>query len=206
MVVAKTKRNFLRRHVITSFFLLLVTLIVLCIPAYFIYEKVALELNRRAFTKARLAIDTAYSDITAQVGQPYSHQSKNTCSRGYVDAWEQVTSCSVDIDFIYKVSSLQESDNLDAKMVSIISKSKYLKTAPAPPSHIQVTLAPGATPDTSVHYYKAVGGMICIYRHVYGSDSGATSVAHLNLEPNDFYITFGCSELARNQYYPLAGN
>jgi hypothetical protein len=202
--MAKTKNgNFFRRHAVTTVLLSMLVLIILLIPSYFIYEKVALELNRRAFIKARQAIDAAYADIIAQLGQPQSYQSKNSCSKGYINDFEQIMSCSVDIDFKYKVASQQESDALDQKIVSIISKSKYLTVAPAPPEKNFVTLAPGEKPDTSVHYFKSPGAIICTYRHIYGSDEESTSSLNIKLAPNDFYATFGCTGGARHQYYPL---
>lgn len=202
MASTKTKRpGFIKRHKVLTSLLLLLGLIVLSIPAYFIYEKVALELNRRAFTKARQAIDVAYASITAQLGQPYAHTSTNTCSKGYNGPFTEVISCSVDIDFKYRVLSQQASDALDQKIVSIISASKDLKATTSPEKNTVTNLAPGAKPDTSVHWYKVTGGLLCAYRHVYWNDSLTTSLLHLHLNQDDFYVTFGCSSQARAEYY-----
>ena len=70
-VVAKPASNKLKRFLFWTkshkFYSLLV-LIVLLISGVFVYQKVALELNKRAFAQARTTIDTVYADIVAQVG------------------------------------------------------------------------------------------------------------------------------------------
>ena len=66
-----------RTHKIYS----LLILIVLLIAGIFVYEKVALELNRLAFKSAQHAIDTVYEDIVKGVGQPDNSKATNECSR-----------------------------------------------------------------------------------------------------------------------------
>ena len=182
----------------------LLILIVLLVGGIFVYQKVTLELNRRAFAQARVAIDAVYADIVAQVGQPDNYKRESECSKSYFGPYELRISCSVDTDFIYAVKDQQEADAKTAKINEIVDKQQSrLRPTSAPKSDIYVNPAPG-DPDTntSINYYKGPGGLLCIFKYVYDTPTDTyLQLVHPDSKKS-FYVTTGCTGNAKNQYYP----
>lgn len=178
---------------------------VLAVGGFFVYEKVALELNRHAFQQASHAIDTIYADIVAQVGQPDNFRRSSQCSRPNQEFEQGPLSCYMDIDFTYGLEDQAEGVNLNNKIKNIIAKHPdLLKPTPEPPSDIQVTPAPSNYSDSALYWYKSDGGLQCTYGYAYDNPNKT----HLKLLDTHamlktFYGTVGCAGNAKNTYYSL---
>lgn len=185
-----------RAHKFYSLFLLIAILVV----GIFVYEKVALELNRRAFSQARAAIDTIYADIVAQVGQPDNSKRSNTCSRPNVVFGQGSLSCDISTSFIYGVTNEDQANNVFKKTQQIVGQQKTFKPVMLEPA---ITSAPvGNTIYTSAtDRYKAARGIDCTMSYWYDTPR------QTDLEINDkskktFEIMLNCNGWAKDQYYP----
>ena len=202
MVRFQTKsRNFLpwiRRHK----FLSLLYAIVLLVIGVFVYEKVALELNKRAFAQARTAIDTIYADIVAKVGQPDDYKVSNNCSRLSREFEREPIVCNVNTSFIYGVSNEDEANSLFKKIQGFISD---YKTTFKPIKPLSSSITSLLVVNTYYHdaqdYYK-IGVLDCTAKYVYDTpEETYLQLKESRLKP--FYIRIGCSDWARQEYYPL---
>jgi hypothetical protein len=205
MAQQKTKApgppNFFRRHIKLSG---LILIIILGAAGIFIYEKVALELNKRAFQHARTAIDSVYADIVTQVGQPDNFKRTSTCSRSYQELTGYGNaSCDVDTSFIYGETDSNEATSTIKKIQSVIkSNSRFNQTRPLS-SNISDTLVVNSYYHGAQDFYK-FDELDCTAKYVY--DTPADTYLALSKSPNrkTLFIIVGCSGLARDQYYPLA--
>src|SRR3989344_2898298 len=121
LAVGKLKRSlfWVRTHKIYS----LLLLVVLLVAGIFVYEKIALELNKRAFANARTAIDTIYADIVKNVGQPDNYKHENSCSRPNQVYGQGPLSCDVGISIIYALSNKDQASIIFKKVQTIMSQS-----------------------------------------------------------------------------------
>jgi hypothetical protein len=178
-------------------------LIVFAVAGFFVYQKIALELNRRGFQQARSAIDTVYGDIVAKVGPPDNSKSINDCSRPSEEFDQGPLSCSVGADFIYGVSDHNQANNLFRQIQGVIAQHPSLfHLAQALDTSIKDTLVVNTYYHSAQDYYK-MGDMDCSIKYSYDTPSNT----YLSLKGSDskkaFYVAIGCSDWAKAQYYPL---
>src|SRR5437868_15522224 len=109
MALQKTKIfsiGWLKGHKIISFFLL----IILAVAGIFVYEKVAYEMNKRAFAQAKTAIDSVFADIVRQVGPPDDKKFNLKCHAIREVYGDGPTSCTLTIYFIYPIADKARAD------------------------------------------------------------------------------------------------
>src|SRR3989344_7419762 len=145
----------------------LVLAIILLVVGFFVYEKVALELNRLAFKSARHTIDTVYTDLVNEVGPPDNSKTINECSRSHVAIGDGPLSCYIDNEFIYGVKDKTEANNIKQKINTIVSKhSSIFKPTPPPASSIDITPSGSTEINSSIDYYDAAG-LLCAIKYVF---------------------------------------
>jgi len=201
LAVGKLKRSlfWVRTHKLVS----LILAIILVVVGFFVYQKVALELNKRAFANARTAIDTVYADIVKEVGQPDNSKSTNECSRSHVAIGDGPLSCSVNTSFIYDVSNRSEADQLMNDAQKVVKKhTNIFKSVPAPPSSIDITPAISDVNNSEVNYYS-VAGMFCTIKYVYDTPRESDLVLQNSRDKIPYFVAITCSADARNIFYPL---
>ncbi len=110
----------------------LLALVVLGVAGFFVYQRIALELNRLAFKDAQHAIDTLYADIAAQVGQPDDQKQNYYCGGFRGEFGEGPLSCYLDTSFIFGVNDKQQSDQFISKIKNVINAKSSFKPDPKP--------------------------------------------------------------------------
>ena len=201
MVRLQTKnRNFLlwiRRHKFLSLFCVIVLLVI----GVFVYEKVALELNKRAFQQARVAIDTIYADIVAKVGQPDDHKRTGSCSIYTEEFSTGPTFCNIDTSFIYSVTDEGEANRQFKSIQSVISLHKEFKPSQALDSAITSKFVVNTNYYAASDKYKSAG-LDCIVNYVYDTPREISLEIHDNTK-KPLQVVIGCNSLARSKYYPI---
>lgn len=178
--------------------------IVVLILGFFVYLKIDLELNKRAFLQASQAIDKIYADIIKEL-VPQDHKRENECSKSFFGSYVERTHCGVSADFIYAVKDRNEADEIASKIRLIVGRyPKVLRSSPAPKSDIIINLAPG-DPNTNsfIEYYKS-GSLFCVFKYVFDSPSEIYLNLPDNADGRPFYVTTGCSGEAKQTYYPVS--
>ncbi|HET9850429.1 MAG TPA: hypothetical protein VFP35_02280 [Candidatus Saccharimonadales bacterium] len=187
------------RHKITS----LVVLVVLVVIGIFVYQAVAVRIEKHNFEQARAAIDKIYADIVAQVGQPDSHRRTNECSRLSRAFNNGPIYCEVASDLAYGVPGESDANRLKSEIQGTINGSgSIFRSSSAPASDIIVKPAPG-TVNSSVDYYKTHEGVMCSFKYTYDLPS------EIDLSIKDpskkiFELSIGCWGSARKLYYPTS--
>lgn len=203
MLMAKSASGRFRRSVPwarSHKFYSLLLLTVLLVAGIFVYEKVALELNKRAFSQARTTIDTVYADIVAQVGSPDNSKRAAECSASHVIFGQGPISCSVDTDFIYGVSDKSEAIDQFKKIQAVISRNEQFK----PTKTLSLTITDQIVVNSAYHTASdefSSDGLPCIVNYVYDTPR------EIFLTINDkskkpLQIVIGCHGIARAMYYP----
>lgn len=184
-----------------KFFLLVIFLLIVGV---FFYEKIALELNKRAFQQARTSIDTVYADIVAQVGQPDSYKRSNSCSRPNQEFTQGPLSCNVATTMIYGVSNPSEANTKFKSIQTIVNSKKIFKPTSPPADTIRAASVGVITSSTALdHYTINSSKMDCAIKYVYDTPSETSLLLKMNTpEEKAFYISIGCDDWARAQYYP----
>jgi hypothetical protein len=179
-----------------------ITVIVALVLGFFTYQKIALELNKRAFAQARTAIDTIYADIVSQTGVPDEYQRPNSCSRAHQEFTQGPLSCDINSNFIYGVGNEAEANNLFKKIQRIINSHSTF----SPLRHLSTSISDTLVVNTYYHAssdrYRSYG-LDCVVNYIFDTPR------EIDLKIKDpskkpFEITIGCFSLARSQYYPLA--
>lgn len=186
----------IRGHKIIS----LLLFIVLPVAGFFVYEKVALELNKRAFVHARAAIDTVYADIVAQVGPPDNSKRVIECSTSHVTFGQGPISCSVDTDFIYGVSDEGEAVALFRKIQAVISKNKQFK----PTKALSLTITDQTVVNSAYHTASdefSLDGLQCIVNYVFDTPREIFLTINDNSK-KPLQVVIGCHGITRAMYYP----
>jgi hypothetical protein len=193
------KFGFFGRHKITSA-IILVTF--LGIAGIFIYQKIALELNKCNFQHARTAIDSVYADIVRQVGPPDDYKVIDLCSRRYQEftGYGNLT-CHIDKSFIYGVGDEAESNNLFKKIQKNIDLNNEFRSTQMRATSITDTLVVSTDYHTASDKYK-IGSLDCVVNYVFDTPREIDlSIKEQTKKP--FEITIGCFGPARQPYYPL---
>lgn len=178
-------------------------LIILAVAGIFIYEKIALEQNKRAFAEARDAIDTIYKDIVAKVGTPDSSRRTSECSRPSVEIGKGPLSCDVGTDFIYGVADKPEADVLKFRIQNVIGDHPDLFKQIAPPApSFPLNPAPGNNTDSQINYYRTKSGMECSVKYVYDMPR-EIQLSTKDHNEKGIGILIGCFADARTEFYPI---
>ena len=200
--LSKIKRSFfwIRAHKLVS----LVLMVILLILGFFVYQRVTLELNKRAFAQARTAIDAVYEDIVENVGQPDNFKATNECSRSHIAIGDGPLSCYIDNEFIYGVEDKNEANSLRQKIKSTISNhSDVLKPTPQTTSSIDIT--PSGSTETNIfvdHYDSA--GLLCAIKYVFEIPREIALELKRGSNKKPFFVVISCSGDAREIFYPLS--
>ena len=199
MIMAnKSARLWPLRHKLFSVFIL----IVLVVAGFFVYQRIALELNRQGFKQARSAIDTVYADIVAKVGPPDNSKRVNDCSRPNEEFDQGPLSCSIGTDFIYGVSDQNQANDLFKQIQGVIAQHPSLfHLTQALDTSIKDTLVVNTYYHSAQDYYNTAG-MDCSIKYTYDT------AREIDLSINDptkksFEVNIDCSGWAKAQYYPL---
>lgn len=170
---------------------------------FFIYEKAALELNKRAFIGARHTIDIVYADIVKDVGQLNNSLTINECSRSHLELSDGPLSCSVNTEFVYGVADKNESDKLMSKIKASVAKhaASFKPTAP-PKSEISVSPSVHDVSDSEVGYYSAAG-LFCTIKYVFDTPEDL-DIRLQNSNAMPFAVNVSCSSKARDVFYPIS--
>ncbi len=170
----------------------------------FAYQEIALQLNKRQFEHARVAIDTVYADIVSKVGQPDNFKRENSCSVSYQEFDTGRTSCSIDTSFIFAVKDKNEASSIFKKIQSVVDSDKHYFKISRPPSD-SISSSPVAYfyyQEAQDYYY--VTGLKCTIKYVYDTPKDT----YLSLSTGDgvktMFIVLGCDGSARSKIYPVA--
>ncbi len=180
----------------TALFLLIL------VAGFFVYQRIALEMNEHAFQQARVTIDTIYADIASRVGKPDNFKRTNDCSRPSQEFEQGPLSCSVDTDFIYGVTDEQAANALFKQIQGVISLHKDL-IEPIKPldNSIKDTLVVNSYYHSAEDYYKT-SSMDCSVKYTYSTPREIDlSITDSTKKPLEINIV--CSDWAKAQYYPL---
>jgi len=190
------KANWLKQH---KWFSLLI-IIALLITGVFVYEKIALELNKRAFAHARAAIDTVYADIVAQVGQPDNSKRSNTCSRPNQLYGRGRLSCDISITFIYGLNDLDQASTYLKTIQKIITSQRTFKAT----KPLSIAITTGLVADaqySDAHDYYSNSGISCEASYWYDTPRQIElDIKDGNKKPLE--ISLSCTDWARSEYYP----
>ena len=200
MIMAnKSARLWPLRHKLFSVFIL----IVLVVAGFFVYQRIALELNRQGFKQARSAIDTVYADIVAKVGPPDNSKRVNDCSRPNEEFEQGPLSCAVNTDFVYEVSDEQQANDMLGQVQGVINQQSSLLQAAKPLSgSIKDTFVARTYYHTTIDYYRTKQKMNCEVSFIYDTPS-EIDLQIKNPRGLPLEIGIGCSDFAKAQYYPL---
>lgn len=188
-----------RSHKLYSLFIFIVLLVV----GFFVYEKIALELNKQAFAQARVAINTVYADIVSQVGQPDNSKQTSECSRSHVAIGDGPLSCYLDTEFIYAVTNKQQADQLMKNIKSVINNNTDLfVSSSAPTSIIYVNPAPSSGSNSEINYYST-SGLFCAIKYVYDTPKETFLELLNHNNKKTFFAALSCSGDAREAFYSL---
>lgn len=203
MVTQRLKITSLFRGARTHRIITAVIFIAILVAGYFVYEAVAFRVNKHAIEQTRAAIDSVYSDIVVQVGQPDNYKQTNDCSRSYQEftGYGDIT-CGIDTILNYGVNNEAEANNLVSRIQTIISRNgSFNLTAPK-----SASITDRFVVNTSYHAasdsYKA-NGLNCKVNYVFDTPQET----FLKISDNNkkvFEVTIGCYGPARGLYYPLA--
>lgn len=185
-----------KSHKLLALFLFIVLLVV----GIFVYERVALELNKRAFARARTAIDTVYADIVAQVGQPDNSKRSSFCSRPNQTFGQGPLSCNVDTSFIYGVANEDQANVYLKKIQIVINNHKNFKLSKLLSPAITSLPVVNSIYSSATDYYKTAG-MECIVSYWYDTPRQINLVIK-DQSKKSIEISLGCDDLARAMYYP----
>jgi hypothetical protein len=185
------------RHKIISTILLIIVLV----TGYFVYEKIAYQMNKHAFAETKSSIDTVYSNIISKVGSPDDKRNISTCSPVREVYGNGSTSCTLIIDFIYPVNNKREADDLRVRMQNTVSQnSNLLKPVQNPSTNSQVNTSSRSDSEPATDYFRAKGGVPCRIDYIYNP----TFNTELNLKERgkqNFYISIDCFGHSRGIYY-----
>lgn len=179
----------------------LLLFIVMIVIGVFIYQKIALELNRLAFKNAQHAIDTVYADIVAQVGQPDNSKRSNTCNIVRNEFSSGPIYCFISIDFVYGLSSRQDADRLFNNIQKIVSLHPELFKVVKLTSSIDTTTI-GNNIYQATHDSYIVNGLGCTFSYVYNTPK-LTGLMIKDVQKKVFQISLGCSSKSRVAFYTL---
>ena|SRR3989344_1899346 len=187
--------SWIRRHKLYS----LLLFIVLLVAGIFVYQKVALELNRRAFAQARTTIDAVYADIVAQVGQPDDYRRDNICRTTQEVYGEGALSCYVTTDLILGVEDKQQSDQFINKIKDIISMQSnfILESEPTIPS---VNTSAGSDSEPSRDYYKTNKVIECVVSYVFEPTFNTLLIKKVT-NKKTLYVSIDCTAGAKGAFY-----
>ena len=191
---AKSRIVWPKEHKLLS----LLILVVLGVVSFFVYQRVALELNKRDFQQARAAIDKVYADIVTQVGRPDNSKRVNDCSRPDQEFGQGPLSCSVGIDFIYGVNNELDADTLFKKIQAVIGSHGDLKPTKALDDSIHDTLVVNSYYHSAQDFYS-VSDINCSVKYTY--DTPRETFLSINSNLKTFYVSLGCDGAARASYY-----
>lgn len=187
-----------RRHKWLAFF----AAILFVILGIFIYYKVSLELNRRAFQQASYAIESIYADIVKEIGLPDDSRNSQGCG-GFQGVYgEGPISCDIRVIFIYPVKDLTSANQLQEKIKRVINDQKNLFMpiqAPQVDSSTSGIVVSDSAP--SRYYYETASGIECSVVYIF--DPSSESRLSLKDKENNkvFYINMNCSGPARAKYF-----
>jgi hypothetical protein len=201
MVRLRTQKNrtplpWMRTHKLISLFMF----IVLLVAGIFVYERIALELNKRAFAHARSAIDTVYADIIKSVGPPDNSKRSSDCSIYENEFVVGPDYCNIDTSFIYGVLDEDEATAQFKKIQTVINQHKNFK--PTRPLSLKITdqtVVNSAYHTASDEFIAA--GLPCIVNYVYDTPREIfLSINDSSKKP--FQIVIGCNGKTWALYYP----
>lgn len=181
--------------------LFLLFIITLLLAGVFIYQKVAQELNKRAFQQARTAIDSVYSDIVTQVGQPDNSKRNNFCSRPNREFEPGPLSCDVSTSFIYGVEDEDQANAYLKKIQAIISTHSSFKNTKALTSSLKASQVVNSVYHTSDDNYR-ISGIDCVVSYVFNTPR-EINLTLMDKNKKGFEVSLSCFSDARSQYYPL---
>lgn len=186
----------MRAHKFYSLFLV----VVLLVAGIFVYGRIALELNKRAFAHARAAIDTVYADIVKNVGQPDNFKRSSTCSRPNQVYGQGPLSCEVSTTFIYSVLNMSQANIYHKKIQTIVDKQEVLKLSKPASSGITTGLVVN-TYYSDAHDFYRNNGLNCEVSYWYDTPRQIElQIRDKNKKPLEVSIT--CNDWAKAQYYP----
>jgi len=205
MALAKTNRRLSLSWIRSHKFLSFIALITFMVIGFFVYERVTLELNKRAFAQARKVIDNVYADIANEVGQPDNYRRTSECSHSYFGPYVKQISCGVDTDLVYNVEDRNEAGQITATVQNIVKRHKNSLTSTTYNSDVfsESERAPG-DPNINSHidYYESSGGLFCVFKYVFDSPAETFLKLPEGTTGKTYYLTMGCNGSARQYYYP----
>jgi hypothetical protein len=199
-VVQKLNLIWFRKHKTISALLILFILIL----GLSVYQAVALRTNKHNFEQARVAIDTVYADIVTKVGPPDNYKRTNECSRPNQEFGQGPLSCDVSSEFIYGVEDEQQANNL-LKQIQDSTRNHPSLLKPVAPlsSSIPSKFVANTYFHTAVDRYKTASGMGCTVKYAYDTPLETPLKLIRSSNNKTFYVTLGCLDWAKSQYYPL---
>lgn len=192
--------GWIRRHKILTQVILLVLLVLGGIA----YQLIALELNKRTFQHARVAIDDIYADIVTQVGSPDNFRHSDTCSQSYVESvftTKGPIGCSVNTVFIYGIQNeSQASLLLKNVQTAIINHDKLFRPTKTSSSKLTTVSTISGIYKAAEDTYKSFG-LDCIINYIYNAPE-EVELPLKNASMKPFEVFMGCYGSARAMHYP----
>src|SRR3990167_1187147 len=186
----------IKKHKILTF----LGVVALVVVVFFVYLRIDLELNKRAFQQASKAIDTIYADIVKEVGPPGDKNDSSRC-RGFRGVYgEGPLSCYLDKNFVYPVKNKSEADQLRVKIQDIVMQQDRFIRQPTPSNTINY---PKADSDSApfTEYYRFKGGIECIVNYIYNPTFNSSLGLKDPETYKQFYVSFSCSGPANAKYF-----
>jgi hypothetical protein len=188
-----SKIGWFGRHKIIS----VVLLVTVLVAGYFVYEKIAYQMNKHAFAEAKSSIDAVYADIVSKVGPP---DDKNQIIQQCNSRTTSI-SCSLAKDFIYSESNIDAANRRREKIQNVIAgDSNKFEAITAPPNQQILTTLQRDHNLPVANYYKAGNGVFCFVDYFYNPTFNTELVLKIR-NSNSIFIEIQCSGKARGFYY-----
>lgn len=196
---SKLKRfiSWLRTHKLASVALVLILLVV----GFFVYEKVALELNKRAFQNARTAINAVYADIVKNVGPPDNNKHESSCSRPSQVYGQGPLSCDVRTSIIYGLSDKDQANTIFKTVQITMNQNKKFKSVMLEPDISSLPVG-NSIYTSATDRYKMGGGIDCTMSYWYDTPRQTDLVIN-DKNKKTFEIILNCNGWARTEFYSM---
>lgn len=182
--------------------LVFILVLVLATVTIFIYRAYEKQQNKLAFTEARQAIDSIYTEVVAKVGRPDDFRHTSSCSRNFQEWGGGELSCDTGVDLLYSIDNREQATDLYKKIQAIVLTKNNVFI---PNSTLSTSIKDELVVDT--YYYSAYDsfkskkGLACVAKYVYNTPKD--TYLPVPKDKKGLYVTLGCFGGAKVAYYPL---
>ena len=189
-----------KKHKLLAIPLLLLAFLLLLVLSYFVYDRVATELNKRAFQQAGIAMVEIYNNVAEEVGDPDDSNGSKSCG-GFLGVYgEGPISCYLNTNFIYPIKDKQQADQIRERIQTIVKQRELLIPQSSPSSSPNLTQAESASAPVT-DYFNTKNGIQCTIDYIFDPTFNSRLELKDSINNKQFYISLSCSGPARAKYF-----